>query len=69
MKKEYIIIGAVVLTIGYFVWINNQKKIANGNTGDTPNGTNETWKGCPKGYKEQQVTCITTPCNPMCVPI
>jgi hypothetical protein len=26
MKKEYLIIGAVVLTIGYFVWRNNQKK-------------------------------------------
>jgi hypothetical protein len=25
MKKEYLIIGAVVLTIGYFVWRNNQK--------------------------------------------
>jgi hypothetical protein len=44
MKKEYLIIGAVVLTIGYFVWRNNQKKITNGseNSGDTPNGTNDT---------------------------
>ena len=25
MKKEYVIIGAVVLTIGYFVWRNNRK--------------------------------------------
>lgn len=31
MKKEYIIIGAVVLTIGYFVWRNNKKStIING---------------------------------------
>jgi hypothetical protein len=37
MKKEYIIIGAVVLTIGYFVWRNNQK--TNGNGGGVNNGT------------------------------
>lgn len=40
MKKEYIIIGAVVLTIGYFVWRNNRTKLVNGNenTGNTPKG-------------------------------
>jgi hypothetical protein len=40
MKKEYLIIGAVVLTIGYFVWRNNQKINGNGNGGVAGGGAN-----------------------------
>lgn len=69
MKKEYIIIGAVVLTIGYFVWKNNRKN-DNGSVvkPNTPDKKIITDAGYPltidisKVRIEPQIECFQAPC-------
>jgi hypothetical protein len=70
MKKEYVIIGAVALTIGYFVWRNNQKTNGSGGgvTLNTPDKKIITDAGYPlaidisKVKFEPTIDCFQAPC-------